>query len=216
MSAQTADRVAGVLARSMERLRGDGRSLALSAYRLLSAGSPVPVADLAAASRVQLEEAEAWLEEMPGVFRDEDGRVVGFWGLAIAEMPHRFEVDGVDLYAWCAWDTLFMPALIGKPARVRSACRQTAERITFTVDAERVSEISHPDAVVSMLASEEGLGADVLTAFCHHVHFFVSESAGERWLAEREDDDAFLLTVAEAHRLGRLWNEHRFGEAVVV
>jgi len=215
MSAQTADEVASVLARSMERLEGDDRSLALSAYRLLSAGSPVPVGELAAAARVEPGEAEAWLEEMPGVFRDADGRVVGFWGLAIGEMPHRFEVDGVELYAWCAWDTLFMPALTGKPARVRSACRQTAEAITFTVDAAGVSELSHPGAVVSMLAPEDGIGADVLTAFCHHVHFFVSEGAGERGLAEREDDDAFLLTVTEAHRLGRLWNEHRFGEAVV-
>ena len=215
MSAQTADQVAGVLARSMERLDGDDRSLALSAYRLLSAGSPVPVAELAAAARVVAEEADAWLEEMSGVFRDEEGRVVGFWGLAIGEMPHRFEIDGVELYAWCAWDTLFMPALIGKPARVRSACRQTSEAITFTVDADGVSDLSHSDAVVSMLVPEDGFSGDVLSAFCHHVHFFVSEDAGERWLAEREDDDAFLLTVAEAHRLGRLWNEHRFGEAVV-
>lgn len=163
---------------------------------------------------MELEETETWLEETPGVFRDEDGRVVGFWGLAIGEMPHRFEVDGTALYAWCAWDTLFMPALIEKPARVESACQQTGETITFSVDADGVSDLSHPDAVVSMLAPADGFDADVMTAFCHHVHFFVSKKAGDRWLAERDDDDAFLLTVAEAHRLGRLWNEHRFGEAV--
>ncbi len=214
MTEHTPEGVARVLSESMAELRGADRSLALSAYRLLAGGSPVGVAELADQAGVGLAETESWLEDIPGVFRDESGRIVGFWGLAIGEMPHRFEVDGVGLYAWCAWDTLFMPAMIGGSARVSSACRQTGERITFTVDAEGVSRLSHPEAVVSMLAPENGFDADVLTAFCHHVHFFVSGATGRHWIAERDGEDAFLLTVEEAHRLGRLWNEHRFGRAV--
>ena len=210
----TADRVATVLAESMQELRGAERALALAAYRLLAKGSPASADDLSEEAGVGLEETERWLEEVPGVFRDERGRIVGFWGLALGEMPHRFAVGGAQLYAWCAWDTLFMPALIGRPARVSSSCQQTGEELTFKVDAEGVSELSHSGAVLSMLAPESGFDADVITAFCHHVHFFVSSDAGERWLAAREGDDAFLLTISEAHRLGRLWNGHRFGMAV--
>lgn len=210
---QTVEGVARVFSDSMDPLEGVDRVLALNTYRLLAAGSPVEVAELAEAAGVEPDAVETWLEELPGVFRDGDGRIIGFWGLAVGEMPHRFEVDGEQLYAWCAWDTLFMPALLDETARVRSTCQQTNQEITFTVDAEGVSGLSHHDAVVSMLAPEGGLDANVLTAFCHHVHFFASREAGERWLAERDDDEAFLLTVAEAHRLGRLWNRHRFGEA---
>lgn len=214
MSGSSADQVASALSESMDRLLGADRALALAAYRLLSAGSPVSVGALAEAAGVALEQTKSWLEEAPGVFRDEAGRIVGFWGLAIGEMPHRFEVDGEQLYAWCAWDTLFIPALIGRSARVTSDCQQTGETITLLVDAAGASDLSHPEAVVSMLVPKDGLDADVMTAFCHHVHFFASRQAGERWLAERGGGDAFLLTVAEAHRLGRLWNEHRFGEVV--
>jgi len=35
-------------------------------------------------------------------------------------MPHALQFDGRTLYAWCAWDTLFLPELLGRPARVTS------------------------------------------------------------------------------------------------
>ncbi|MHB1834417.1 MAG: organomercurial lyase [Solirubrobacteraceae bacterium] len=51
----------------------------------------------------------------PRVFRDGDGRVVGFMGLSVVEFGgHRIELDGRRLTAWCAWDTLFLPGLLGR------------------------------------------------------------------------------------------------------
>lgn len=213
MTGHSAEHTAKVLAASIHELTGNERALALAAYRLLAEGSPVRPDALAEEAGVERSRGESWLDDAPGVFRDAEGRIIGFWGLAISEMPHGFEIDGVGLYAWCAWDTLFMPALIGKTARVRSRCKATDEEITLTVGADGVSDLSHTDAMVSMLAPADGLDADVIEAFCHHVHFFASPEAGERWLSDR-DDDAFLLTVAHAYRLGELWNEHRFGKAV--
>ena len=153
----------------------------------------------------------AHLEEWPGVFRDEEGRVVGFRGLAQPETPHRFEVNGARLHAWCAWDTLFLPALIGKTARVSSQCPVTGETISLTVAPDGVEALSPEGAVVSMLMPADGFDADVIQSFCHHVHFFASREAGEQWIGEREGDDAFLLTVDEAFHLGELWNRHRLG-----
>jgi hypothetical protein len=48
------------------------------------------------------------------VFHDDAGHIVGFWGLSTTELgPHRLRgVDGVELSAWCAWDTLFLPELL--------------------------------------------------------------------------------------------------------
>ena len=46
-------------------------------------------------------------------------------------------------YAWCAWDTLFLPARLGQAARVTSACPVTGELITLTVTPEGLTEISH-------------------------------------------------------------------------
>src|SRR3989442_9036358 len=46
-------------------------------------------------------------------YTDKQGRIIGFGGLAVREMPHRFKVDGRTLYTWCAWDSLFIPVTRG-------------------------------------------------------------------------------------------------------
>ena len=93
---------------------------------------------------------------MPGLPRDDRGRVVSFLGLSLTETPHRLELDDATLYAWCAWDALFLPRLIDRTARVRSACRQTGETISLTVSSQAVEELSPASAHVSMLVPETG------------------------------------------------------------
>lgn len=208
---RSAQGAARVFAASMESLEGEPRALALATYRLLAKGEPVQVEDLAAATRLAGDRVERWLEDISALYRDDTGRIVAFWGLALPEMPHRFEVGDAKLHTWCAWDTLFLPALLGETARVRSTCPVTGGEVALTVSPERVESLDPIDTRVSMLAPASGFEANVLQTFCHHVHFFASPEAGERWLAERNDDEAFLLTVPEAFRLGQLWNAHRFG-----
>lgn len=78
--------------------------------------SPAMVTEATRLSETRVRDAlTAW----PGVLF-EDGSVIGFWGLALPEMGHRFLVDGRLLYAWCSWDALFIPELIGRAAQVES------------------------------------------------------------------------------------------------
>jgi hypothetical protein len=57
--------------------------------------------------------------------------------------------------------------------------------------------------------SAQSFDCRVITSFCHLVHFFSSPSEGDAWISEREG--TFLLSVAEAHELGRQVNLKRFG-----
>lgn len=181
MIEKSADGVAHTLSESMPPLEGEERRLALTLIRMLAEGEPVSTTAFAEQAGLDSQAVDLLVDGVPGLYRDDAGRVIAFLGLSLGETPHRFEVDSATLYAWCAWDTLFLPRMIGKAARVRSSCRETGEAIALTVS---------PDAVE--VADGE---------------------AGERWLAGRDSDDAFLLTVAEAFRLGRLWTRHWLGEA---
>jgi alkylmercury lyase len=61
------------------------------------------------------------------VFRDEEGRVVGFMGLSVVAFgEHRIELGGRTLTAWCAWDALFLPELLGEAAGFAPAVRSPA------------------------------------------------------------------------------------------
>lgn len=48
----------------------------------------------------------------PGSIATTSGRIIGFLGLSLTETPHRLEVGDATLYAWCAWDALFLSRLI--------------------------------------------------------------------------------------------------------
>ncbi len=87
------------------------QELAPGLYRRLAEGEPVSSAGLASEGRESTEVAET-LEDWPGVFRSDDGRMVSFRGRAIPEMPHSFRVGERQLFTWCAWDALFIPELI--------------------------------------------------------------------------------------------------------
>lgn len=91
--------------------------LSLELYRLLAEGQPVPRAKLAKQLGISLETVNQIIESWPGVFSDEQERVVGYWGLAIPAAytsPHQLTINGRRLSAWCAWDTLFLPQLLGQ------------------------------------------------------------------------------------------------------
>ncbi len=85
-----------------------------------------------------------------GVQVDHSGNVVGA-ALTALETPHRIEVAGKELYAWCALDTLFIPGLLGESAEVQSKCPVSEETVRLTVAPEGVQEFGPTEAVISVV-----------------------------------------------------------------
>ena len=77
-----------------------------------------------------------------GVYFDGRERVVGLWGLALADTPTASGSSAETLYACCAWDALFLPELIGKPAFVESRCPTTGETVTRGVAPRGVGDVT--------------------------------------------------------------------------
>ena len=210
----TLDALADALAAALGELDSAGQRVAIALYRLLAVGRPVATAELAAATGLPEPAVAEMLGSWPAVFTDGEGRVTGFWGLAIRELSpeHRYESGGRVLYAWCAWDTLFLPGRLGRAARVTSACPVTGELIQLTVTPDGVTETSHPEAAVSFLMPHGPFDAGVIESICHFVHFFASRRAGEQWVAGYHG--TFLLTLGEAADLAALGNRRMFPDAL--
>lgn len=186
------------------------RHIALGTYRLLARGVPPSVEEIAGDAGSQVEEVRRILGDWIGVYTDAQKRVIGFWGLAISKMKHRFEVDGARLHTWCAWDALFLPELLGKTAHVESACEMSGQPVRLTVSPAGV-EFSEPASpLVSFVLPEASrFEGDIIKRFCHYVHFFRSRDDGEAWIAKTPG--TFLLTLDEAVELARLKNRAQFG-----
>src|SRR5260370_2777790 len=109
------------------------QKVSVNLYSLLAGGHPVPVERIASTVNLSREEVQTILKRWPGVYYDDADRIVGYWGLALAKMSsHLFEVNGKTLYTWCAWDGLFIPAILKSTARITSACPVSGEDIRLS------------------------------------------------------------------------------------
>jgi alkylmercury lyase len=182
--------------------------LAIRLYRLLAEGHAVEAAALADRAELPLGEVERALADWGGIFIDERDRVIGFLGLSIRPMPHRLTIAGRTLYAWCIWDTLFLPELLGPVAEVESQCPRTGERIALTVDGTEVPNAEPADTLVSYLHKDEPLDQNVIKSFCHDIHFFANPAVAAEWTAHHEG--TFTLSLAEGSEIARLVNRGRY------
>ena len=188
----------------------DEERIALAVYAELAEAGVAPVAAIASRAGVDSAEVEAVLAGWKAVFRDEGGDVVGFLGLTAAEMPNRISFGGPERSAWCSWDTLFLPAVVGRAAHVRSKDPVTGALIELDVDVDAaVRNLSHEGLVLSFREPPpEGLTDEVQKAFCHYVHFFESEASAQRWVGEHPG--TFVMSVAEGAELARRANAMRY------
>jgi alkylmercury lyase len=180
----------------------DDPPVALALLEELAKGEPVSVGRLARA--VDRDEADlaAALDRWPNVHRDARGRVVAFAGLSVSPTRHRFEVAGRRLYTWCAWDTLFLPSLLGQEARVESDCPVTGAQVRLTVGPTGVPGAQPSSLQVSFPAPASTVISDITASFCCHVHFLAGRDAAAAWLAENHG--GLTLSLEEAVELGRL------------
>src|SRR5262245_60163840 len=153
------------------------RRLLVQILRELAHGRPITpeqVDQRIAALGLEQEAAHQFLRELTE--RDANDQIVGAIGLSLEDHPHRLMVDGVSLSAWCALDTLFLPALLQQTATIVSPSPMTRAMIRLRVSPERVEEVDPAGAALSIvlvdLNRERVASVEAIwNAFCQHVHF---------------------------------------------
>lgn len=190
-----------------------GRAVALATYRTLAHGEPVPDYAIAAAAGMRISDVQDVMRPWPGIYRNGTGRIIGFWGLTIQEMEtgHPMEVDGVALHGWCAWDTLFLPHILGTTATISSSSAVSGDPIRIEVGDSSVVADPASTAVSFLDPGRGAIDTDrIISSFCHHILFFSSFEEGSEWI-ERSAPEALVLSVEQAFQLGRAFNRMRLG-----
>ncbi|VAX31253.1 hypothetical protein MNBD_NITROSPIRAE01-436 [hydrothermal vent metagenome] len=206
---QKIENLARIAADLFPKLDATEKKIALRLYKGLSEGKAVSPGVLASELGLPNERVRRFLSDWPGVDFDAEKNVVGFWGLSLSETNHQFEVYGRDLYTWCAWDTLFIPQLLQKTAKVHSACPVTGERLSLIITPKEVRDPRPSEIVLSFITPEAAkVQQDVVQHFCQYVHFFASADAGAHWVSQHPE--TFLLSLKDAFVLGQLKNKIRF------
>ena len=181
--------------------------LLVQVLRTLARGRPV------SAQEIDVIAADfGWAPEVAHGFlrplteRDAADAVIGvFPGLSLGNHPHRLSMNGRQMSAWCAEDTLFLPALLGQTAMIESTSPLSRAPVRLTVSPDGVMKVYPPEAVISIAVVD---GDTKLTSvetiwmtFCQNIHFFATREEAVRWAAAR--DDIAILTPDEGFELGR-------------
>lgn len=186
--------------------------------RLLDGGAvrPHEVARIADRSADDAPALLAMAVEMGFAEVDERGNLVG---MVVTQKATRHTITAGDAsaYAWCAIDTLFLPAVLNQPMSVTSTCPETDQTISLEVGIDGVVSVSPETVYVSLVAPGITEGVETcgsamsgLTtsegAFCGNSNFLASRGAAEGWLARHPG--ALVLPVAEAFELARrVWSD---------
>jgi alkylmercury lyase len=200
--------------RSSQPFAAAERRLLRAGQRALVDGAPVSVERLGQLANLSSHEVAAVFERFPGLAHlDGEGRVVGLLGLSVQCAPHRFDATGRVVYTWCAWDSLFIPRIIGMTARVASNCPVTSALIRLIVAPDGVREVSPADVRVSfLLGGDRKSDRGVVGPCCPLIYFLSSARASDRWLANHPA--CLSLTIEDAWEVGRLFvDEIVFGAA---
>ena len=144
---------------------------------------------------------------------DSGGRIVGFRGLGQVPTRHHLGFAGKRLYAWCAFDCLFLAELLGGAIEVASTCPASGADIRLTVTPEGVAAVGPVSTVLSFVTPEPArMRAELRDVFCCHVNFFANPEVAESWC--REHPGAGVLTLDQGFELARLRNAAGFGDVL--
>jgi alkylmercury lyase len=197
--------LAETLVRSCPPLGEDEQRVVRAGQRALADGEALSVRRLGQVAGLTTERVLEVLERRPGLARfDEAGRVVGLLGLSVSRTIHRLRVGDRWLYAWCAWDALFVPRVIGRSADVASNCPIVGNLIRMVVTPDGISEPPVGDVSISFPVSCESMGdRGVAGACCRVSHFLSSRAAARRWLARQPG--GVVLALDDASKLARVF-----------
>lgn len=153
--------------------------------RLLTAGQPVTVEEIARTSGLSTEEVERTLRALPDVEWEDAGRVVAL-GFTTHPTDHLMEFDDRTMYAWCVVDSLILAVLLERPVVIRSHDRGTGTPISIQVGPTgTATAVAPPTAVMSWIGETRPKESTTMgSTFCRHIHFFASHQTAADWAAD--------------------------------
>ena len=186
--------------------------LFIATVRELAKGEPVTrerLAELGDKLGLTLKDAiEAidWFAE-----KDDAGLIVGIGGLSLKKWSHSLTVGGHDFSTWCAYDTIYLPKVLGDTAEVRSEDPVDGSPVRATVGPDGVEHHEPDAAVISMVIPQTktkdiSSAEQIRMAFCNYSLYFANHENAVSWF-EDKSVDPLILSLDEAYEVAAKWFE---------
>ena len=174
---------------------------------LLVQGEPVTPDQLARTMHMSRDEVIPVLRQIPKVEYNADGNIIGA-ALSLVPTKHHFFVNDVELFTWCAFDTLAYPLVLQRPVLVESRCPVSNELIRLHMTPTELDLLQPEGAYIALVLPDmAAMCENIRSSFCNHIHFLYSRDAAMQWQELHPDAlplpvrDAFPIAQAVARRV---------------
>jgi alkylmercury lyase len=169
----------------------------------LAEGKPVSLDQLAKIWEMSIEQVRSVLAGAVSAGRaeiDSQGDLIG-GVLSLIPTAHRISMDGKELFAWCAYDAIYAPGVVGKTAQITSRDPITGDPIRITITPAGIADVRPKGTVVSVVGREMDMRGGPESPRCSQMLFFGSRESAHQWLQGR--DNVSILTAEEAFEIAR-------------
>ncbi|NIM94531.1 MAG: hypothetical protein GTO18_12590 [Anaerolineales bacterium] len=175
--------------------------LTIKTMKALAKGKPLSPDELARIWEMSLEQVQTVLDQATGhVEIDSQGRLVG-GVLSLNPTAHRISLDDKQLFAWCAYDAIYAPGVVGKTAQIDSQDPITGESIRVTITPNSIVDVQPEGTMVSIVGGKTDMRGGPDSPRCSQMLFFASRESAYEWLQNRAN--VAILTVEETFEIAR-------------
>lgn len=173
----------------------------LRIVKLLSNGDPVPPEQIASDLQLSLDQVDTLLQTQVGTELDEEGNVVGMFGLSLVPTPHSFQINDRQLYTWCAADALMYPTILNSDAIIKSSDPVSGEIVQLTATPEGPKKINPSNTVISHVTNIKNF-KNARACSCNVTHFFSSVETASQYVSKHQK-----LVIIPVEKVFQLWKQ---------
>jgi alkylmercury lyase len=171
--------------------------------RLLAKGRPVSAEQLAESWNMPLDQVLTILDQARGntIEVDDNGDLISAGGLSLSPTPHHLILQDKTLYAWCAFDAMFLPGFLGQRLEIESIDPIRGDPIRMTITPLGIESFSPDSTVLSIAIPGDSCAIEQLgpeSEACGQMHFFSSPDSAQVWL--NQHPGSVMLTAEQAYQ----------------
>jgi hypothetical protein len=133
--------------------------------------------------------------------------IVSIYPLSLTPTEHQVVLEnGRKLFAMCAVDSLGMPIMFNRKAKIISQCEKCKQEITIEIKDEKVAWTSHPNIMIWSPVRHTAPAAETC---CPMVDFFCSRKHLQEWTKENPDLRGRISEIEQAFsRIKQCWRPY--------
>ncbi|MDH3944601.1 MAG: organomercurial lyase [Anaerolineae bacterium] len=159
--------------------------LQILALQKLVEGKPVTPEQLSRSWQIPLGQVQTLIEQAAsyGTLQlDTEGSLIGT-AISLAPADIKLQINGHSMYAWCAYDAIYAPAVIGYSAAVESTDPLTGDAIHIKVTPDGILDTDPKDLAATYVGMDADVAGGPESPRCSSMHFFASRENAEQWSA---------------------------------